>query len=149
METRTCERCDRDITFLHGNRRYCEECAKENKKEYNIEYSNKYNKQYMKQFPKSARGEYYQYYKFIKTFTSDEIRTMVTKKKNDIKYAKESEIRELRTQIKLLTDVYKILRRKKMSMYYQKKDKEHQKILNMGYENPDEDIECYNDQNDW
>ena len=65
--------------------------------------------------PKSARGNkrYYQLWKLAMELTLDEINMLVTKRRTEIRYkSDQKEIRILRTEILLLEDCYKIVRRK-------------------------------------
>ena len=101
-KTRTCERCSKDISELHGHCKYCKECAKESKKEYNSKYS----KRYDKQFPKSARGKYREYYKFLMTLTQDELSALHIVKKIACK-EKNADTSELKAQMKLINESYK------------------------------------------
>ena len=101
-ETRTCEKCDKDITFLHGNRKYCMECARERRKK----YLKKYNNRYDKQVPKSARGKYRNYYKFLMTLTQDELSALHIVKKISCK-ERNADTMELKAQMKLINEAYK------------------------------------------
>ena len=103
METRTCERCDKDITFLHGNRKYCDECARERRKN----YLKKYIKEYMTQFPKSARnGRFYEYYKFLLTLTQDDLSALYSSKQHKLNEAGIDK-RKVKAQIVLINEAYK------------------------------------------
>ena len=102
METRTCEKCDKDITFLHGHCKFCEECAKKSKKE----YDKKYNKRYDKQFPKSARGRYREYYKFLMTLTQDDLSALYSSKQHKLNEAGIDK-RKVKAQIVLINEAYK------------------------------------------
>jgi len=67
--------------------------------------------------PKSAKRSqrHYQLWKLAETLTPNEIRYLITVRKEKIKYEKDSfEIKELRTDIKILEDEYKIIKRKYM-----------------------------------
>ena len=71
--------------------------------------------------PRSARAskEYYQLWKLAETLELDEIRMLVSKRKKDLSYVKSlDEKRVLNTEILILEDTYKIVRRRK----YNKKD---------------------------
>ena len=64
--------------------------------------------------PKSARANkrYYQLWKFAKELKPEEIQLLITKRKNNLKYEKDYEqIRILRTEITILEDTHKIIRR--------------------------------------
>ena len=102
METRTCETCNIDITSLHGNTRYCKKCAKQRKKEYHKQYI----KKYMLQFPKSARGVYYQYYKFLLTLTRDELMALYSSKQHKCADVT-TDTRRIKQQITLINEAIK------------------------------------------
>ena len=55
----------------------------------------------------------YTLWKFVRELSLNEIQALVSKRKNDLKYEKDKEkIQQLRTEIRLLLDVYKIKNRK-------------------------------------
>lgn len=61
-----------------------------------------------------ASGELHQLWKLAESLNLDEIQMLVTKRKQDIKWEKDSErIKKLRTEIKLLEDMYTIKERSK------------------------------------
>ena len=98
MGMKLCKRCKSDITGTHYNRKYCRYCAIQHKKEYN--------KNYFKQFPKSARGKYYKYYKFLLTLTEDELSALYIAKKTASK-EKNAEVQEIKAQMVLINEAYK------------------------------------------
>ena len=62
-----------------------------------------------------ASKEYRQLYDFFKDYSIEELSILIDKRKNDIKYSKdEKEIKKLRTEIKILTNIYTINKRKKL-----------------------------------
>jgi hypothetical protein len=66
--------------------------------------------------PKSARRtkEHYQLWKFIEKLSLEEINVLFTKRKQELKYEKDSDrIRELRTEMLILSDAYRIIKRRK------------------------------------
>lgn len=95
METRNCKRCNSILERGHRNTKYCMHCAITAKKEYN--------KKYMKQFPKSARGEYYQYYKFLITLTKNELMALYTIKQKNCKNNKQ----KTKKMLYLIQEAYK------------------------------------------
>ena len=63
--------------------------------------------------PKSARHNW-QLWKLCQDLTLDEIRVLVGKRKQDIKYEKDmNKIRELKTDISILTDAYEIMKKRR------------------------------------
>ncbi|MBE3093925.1 MAG: hypothetical protein IMZ52_02760 [Actinobacteria bacterium] len=65
--------------------------------------------------PKSAKENKntWALWKFCETITPDEITILIGKRKQDIKYEKNmSKIRELRTDISILTDAYEIMKKR-------------------------------------
>ena len=67
--------------------------------------------------PKSAKENQrtYQSWKFYETLTTEEIKVLIGKRKNDMKYEKDPQrIKELRTDIAILNDAYEIIKRKNL-----------------------------------
>jgi hypothetical protein len=63
--------------------------------------------------PKSARSNW-QLWKLCQDLSLDEIRVLVSKRKQDIKYEKDlDKIRQLKTDISILTEAYEIIKRRK------------------------------------
>ena len=65
--------------------------------------------------PKSSRrsDRHFQLWKFAETLTPEEVSVMITKRRKEIKYENDyEEIKELKTDILILEDAYKILKRK-------------------------------------
>jgi len=61
-----------------------------------------------------AKKKYWDLWKLARDLNPDEIKMLITKRKNDLKYEKDVEmIRDLRTEIKLLSDIYIIVERKR------------------------------------
>jgi hypothetical protein len=73
---------------------------------YNKEQQKQYNKDYRKDKPKSAISQYYQFYKFLITLTDEELTVLYKKRRTDLKYANESERERLKTEMKIITDLY-------------------------------------------
>ena len=73
------------------------------------EYRSKYQKKYQKRYwvNKASRHADYQFWKFIKTLTDDEIRALIQIKRSKMKEAG-ADIKQLRTYIKMLTEEYKV-----------------------------------------
>ena len=66
-----------------------------------------YQEQYKKHKPKSAiTGGYYKFYKFVDTLTNEELMVLYKKRMTDCKYATESEKQRLKTEMKIITDLY-------------------------------------------
>jgi hypothetical protein len=64
--------------------------------------------------PKSARASkrYYQLWKFARELNPEEIEFLITKRRNDIKYEQDDKmIRILRTEISILADTRRIIKR--------------------------------------
>jgi len=101
-EIKHCKRCGEDISHRHKNTKYCKWCAIQAKKE----YQKKYIKQYMKQFPKSARGRYYQYYKFLLTLSNDELAALYSSKQHKCK-EQDTDKRKIKAQMVLINEAYK------------------------------------------
>jgi len=67
--------------------------------------------------PKSARRnkECYRLWKLAETLSLNEIEMLISKRRNEIKYCNNNgRVRELRTEILVLEDSYKIVRRRKI-----------------------------------
>jgi len=60
---------------------------------------------FWKDKPASAHANY-QLYKFLITLTSEELQVLFKKRKTDCKYASKEQIKQLRTEMKLINDVY-------------------------------------------
>ena len=97
-----CKRCGEDISHRYHTAKYCKWCAIQAKKE----YQKKYIKQYMKQFPKSARGVYYKYYKFLMTLTEDELSALYSSKQHKCVDSKTG-VRRIKQQMVLINEAYK------------------------------------------
>ena len=70
---------------------------------------------YEKPVSAGAKKAYYQLWKFAMDLTPEEIEVLVAKRKNDLKYEKKTDrIEDLRTEIKILEDMYMINKRKVM-----------------------------------
>jgi len=66
--------------------------------------------------PKSAKRDRnsWQLWKLCQDLSPDEIRVLVSKRKQDIKYEKDmNKINQLKTDISILTDAYEIIKRRK------------------------------------
>jgi len=66
--------------------------------------------------PKSARRNKYcwQFWRFCKDLEPIEVSVLISKRKKDLKYTTDSvKIKEIRTEISILEDTYKILKRKR------------------------------------
>ena len=102
MDMGTCKDCGKTIHRGHGQQR-CESCQLLNKKMYQKEYNNKYYKK-----AGAIKHDLYQYCKFLKTLTTDELMALVSSTKNDLKYTTlhSQEWYLLRSKIKALTTEY-------------------------------------------
>ena len=98
MEIKKCKRCGEDISHRYHTAKYCEWCAIQAKKEYN--------ENYMMQFPKSARGRYYRYYKFLLTLTEDELSALYSSKQHKCKEPC-IDRRKIKAQMVLINEAYK------------------------------------------
>jgi hypothetical protein len=67
-----------------------------------------------KEEPKCARSskEYYKLWKFVETLNLDEIECLITKRRKDVSY-KMKEIKTLRTEISILEDAHRIIKRRR------------------------------------
>ena len=68
------------------------------------------------EIPKSARSRkrHYALWKMVEKMKPEEIEFLITKRKNDLKYeTNPEEIRRLRTDISVLNDAYKIIKKRK------------------------------------
>jgi len=105
---KTCIECGRKFEGSN-NRKRCDECQKEYRKAYKNEH------QKLTQ-PKSARrdSEMWQYSKFVKKCSKDEIRLLFKKLRNDMKGLDTSNpehqkiIKKKRTQLAILRDTYRM-----------------------------------------
>jgi len=71
--------------------------------------------------PKSARAskEFYQLWKFLETLNSEEIQVILTIRRNKIKHSNDfEEIRDLRTEILIIEDAYRIIKRREKNGIY-------------------------------
>ena len=135
-----CIDCGEDFECKGRNTR-CSSCQDRYRKRYQKKYQPEYkektghNKKYWTDKPSSvSSGRYYQFYKFANELELDEIQIMVTKKRSQIKYQPWNKL-ELRTQIKILTQIYsKKLADKKMEQFKEmEKDDERREIIERGY----------------
>ena len=137
-----CIDCGEDFECKGRNTR-CSSCQDRYRKEYQKKYQEKtvHNKKYWADKPPSSHA-YYQFYKVAKELELDEIQALVTKKRRDIKYQPWNRL-ELRTQIKILTQIYsRKLADKKMNQFEEiDKDNERNDIIENGgyYESYEED----------
>ena len=116
---KVCEECGCEYNSVSRELR-CKECQeifrKEYKKKHDYEYSKKhpeyhpeYNKRYKTDKPKSAiKGQMYQFWKFLKTLSDEELQAIYQVRRQKLKYISDwKERQEVKTQMKILCDVYK------------------------------------------
>ena len=94
----TCVDCGKQIFKGHGQKR-CEECQQKHKKTYDSVYYKKAN---------APNHILYQYAKFLKTLTLNELQALVTKTKADLKGCKQfsPDWYLIRSKIKAITTEY-------------------------------------------
>ena len=94
----TCIDCGKQIFKGHGQKR-CEECQQKHKKSYDTNYLKKAN---------ASKHGLYQYAKFLKTLTLNELQALVAKTKADLKWCKQfsPDWYLIRSKIKAITTEY-------------------------------------------
>ena len=96
---KVCEDCHKTFECPNNRCTRCPECQEAYRKEYQKEYWN--------DKPNTHQRDYYRFWRFCTTLTDDEIRTLISKRKNQLKYDNtDGEWLQLRTEIKILCHVY-------------------------------------------
>ena len=116
---KVCEDCHKTFECPNNRCTRCPECQEAYRKEFQKEYQKDYQKEWKEDNPDyykeywnnkpdaAAGGKYYQFWRFCTTLTDDEIRTLISKRKNQLKYDNTGgEWLQLRTEIKILCHVY-------------------------------------------
>ena len=124
----TCIDCGKEIFKGHGQKR-CSKCQQKFTKERQRKYNTKYYKSH-----NAPKHGLYQYAKFVKTLTTDEIRALVSTYKNHLKYTKyySEEWYLLRSKIKTLTTEYSSREEAEEKIKAYNDDKEREEILKSG-----------------
>ena len=120
----TCIDCGKQIFKGHGQKR-CEKCQSDNRK--------KYYKRYFKKQNASKHG-LYQFAKFLKTLTIEELQVLVSKYKNELKYIKNfsPDWYLIRSKLKAITNEYSSRDEQLNKIQAYEKDKERDEILKNG-----------------
>ena len=100
---KVCEDCHKTFECPNNRCTRCPECQEAYRKEFQKEYQ----KEYWNDKPNTHQRDYYRFWRFCTTLTDDEIRTLISKRKNQLKYDNTNEEwLQLRTEIKILCHVY-------------------------------------------
>jgi len=105
----TCVDCGKQIFKGHGQKR-CEECQKQYQQQYQKQYREN-NPSYNKAYYKKANAPnhiLYQYAKFLKTLTLNELQALYSKNQQDLSYLKAGsfEWKTKKSQLKAITTEY-------------------------------------------
>ena len=120
----TCIDCGKEIFKGHGQKR-CEKCKR-------LHHNKIVARWYKKQG--SNKCGIYQFVKFIKTLTSEELQVLYYKYKRDIKYVQPftNEWQTIKSKLKALTTEYSVRDEQLQKIEAYEKDKERDEILKGG-----------------
>ena len=96
---KVCEDCHKSFNAHDKQQVRCPECQEA--------YRKRYQKEYWNDKPNTHQRDYYRFWRFCTTLKDDEIRTLISKRKNQLKHNNTNEEwLKLRTEIKILCFVY-------------------------------------------